>query len=175
MPVGRTTTSSEIRAIVMVIVGLAIIVGGVAFFVNAVANRGDVQVRLGDEFFDAGDAVDIADEIADNGPILYSDVAGGSRDLVLNHLSDDPEDGWVAFEARRPGDDRDCAVTWNADAARFDYSCDEGTTFPPDGAGLAQFPVTVTDGDIIVDINASQRASTTTSASTTSSVVISGS
>lgn len=175
MPVGRTTTSSEIRAIVMVIVGLAIIVGGVAFFVNAVAGRGDVQVRLGDEFFDAGNAVDIADEIADNGPILYSDVAGGSRDLVLNHLSGDPLNGWVAFEARRPGDDRDCVVTWNEGATRFDYSCDGGVTFPPDGAGLAQFPVAVTDGNIVVDINASQRASTTTSASTTSTVVISGS
>ncbi|MGD9751044.1 MAG: hypothetical protein AB7W59_08620 [Acidimicrobiia bacterium] len=174
MPVGRTTTSSEIRAIVMVVIGLAIIVGGVAFFVNALASRGDVQVRLGDEVFDAGNAADIADEIADNGPILYSDVAGGSRDLVLNHLSDDPEQGWVAFEARRPGDDRDCSVVWNADAELFDYSCDSSLRFPPDGEGLAQFPATVTDGDIIIDINAAQRESTTTTAST-SSVVISGS
>ncbi len=174
MPVGRTTTSSEIRAIVMVVIGLAIIVGGVAFFVKALANNGDVQVRLGDEFFDAGNAADIADEIGDNGPILYSDVAGGSRDLVLNHLSDDPEQGWVAFEARRPGDDRDCSVSWDAEATRFDYSCDEQVTFPPDGAGLAQFPVSITDGNIIVDINAAQRASTTTAAASTSTVVRSG-
>lgn len=175
MPVGRTTTRSELRAIAMVVVGLAIIVGGVAFFLNAVAKRGDVQVRLGDDYFNAGDASDIADEIGERGPILWSDVAGGSRDIVINHDGEDPERGWVAFEARRPGDDRECQVAWNADAALFDYTCEEGVTFPADGTGLAQLPVQITDGRIIVDINAAARASTTTVPPTTSSVVISGS
>jgi len=172
MPVGRTTTRSEVRAIVMVVVAIAMIVGGVAFFLNAVTQRGDVQVRLGDDFFNGGDAVDISDDIADRGPILFSDLAGGSRDIVVNHLSDDPEQGWVAFEARRPGDGRDCQVSWNAELEHFDYSCDPSVTFPPDGTGLAQLAVSVTDGRIVVDINAAQRASTTTTRST---VVISGS
>ena len=122
MPVGRTTTRSEVRAIAMVVVAILMIVGGVAFFLNAVTQKGDVQVRLGDDYFNAGDAADIADDIADRGPILFSDLAGGSRDIVVNHLSDDPEQGWVAFEARRPGDDRDCQVAWNASTTRFDYS-----------------------------------------------------
>ncbi len=161
MPVGRTTTASEIRAIAMVLVGLAIIIGGVAFFLNAVASRGDVQVRLGDDYFDAGDAVDIADEIGDNGPILFSDVAGGARDLYVNHLAADPEQGWVSFEARRPGDPRDCFVSWNATAAHFDYSCDDAVTYPADGTGLNQYPVQITDGHIIVDINAAKRSTTT--------------
>jgi hypothetical protein len=174
MPVGRTTTRSEIRAIAMVAFGLAVIVGGVAFFLTAVANRGDVEVRLGDDYFDAGDAVDIADEVGDNGPILWSDVAGGSRDIVVNHLSEDPLSGWVAFEARRPGDDRQCQVVWNDGRGLFDYSCDESVTFPPDGRGLAQLPVEVTDGHVIVDINAAQRASTTTELEVTSTVVRSG-
>lgn len=175
MPVGRTTTRSEVRAIAMVAIALLMIVGGIAFFVNALAQRGDVQIRLGDDFFNAGDAEDISDDIKDRGPILFSDLAGGSRDIVVNHLSDDPEQGWVAFEARRPGDSRDCQVTWNAATEMFDYSCGEGVTFPPDGEGLNQLPVEITDGRIVVDINASQRASTTTAAAPTSSVVISGS
>lgn len=175
MPVGRTTTRSEVRAIVMVVVGLGIIVGGTAFFLNAVSNRADVQVRLGDDYFNAGDAADISDEIGDRGPILWSDIASGNRDIVINHLGDDPEVGWVAFEARRPGDERHCQVSWNAGAGHFDYTCEEGLTFPPDGTGLAQLPVQVTDGRIIVDINAAARGSTTTVPEPTSTVVISGS
>ncbi|MEZ5233317.1 MAG: hypothetical protein R2749_11500 [Acidimicrobiales bacterium] len=174
MPVGRTTTSSEIRAIVMVVIGLAIIVGGVAFFVNALASRGDVQVRLGDEVFDAGNAADIADEIADNGPILYRRRPAAAGTWCSTTSATIPSRAGWPSRPRRPGDDRDCSVVWNADAALFDYSCDSSLRFPPDGEGLAQFPATVTDGDIIIDINAAQRESTTTTAST-SSVVISGS
>ena len=159
----------------MVGIALLTIVAGIAFFVNAVANRGDVQVRLGDDFFNAGDAADISDDIKDRGPILWSDLAGGSRDIVINHLATDPEQGWVAFEARKPGDPRECQISWNAGENRFDYTCDEDTTFPPDGQGLTQFPVEITDGRIIVDINAEQRGSTTTEPKVTSTVVISGS
>lgn len=90
----------------MVAVALVTIVAGVVFFVSVLSNRGDVQVRLGDDYFNAGDARDISDDIRDRGPILWSDLAGGSRDIVVNHLGDDPETGWVAFEARQPGDPR---------------------------------------------------------------------
>lgn len=159
----------------MVVIALAVIVGGIAFFVNTLAKKGDVQIRLGDDYFNAGDASDIADDIADRGPILWSDLAGGSRDIVINHSGDDPEVGWVAFEARRPGDPRDCQVSWNAGKDLFDYTCDPTLSFPPDGAGLQALPVQITDGRIIVDINAAQRASTTTVPTTSSSVVISGS
>ena len=175
MPVGRTTTRSEVRALAMVAIALAVIVGGIAVFVTVLARQGDVEIRLGDDRFDAGNAVDIADEIADNGPILWSDPSGGSRDLVVNHVGDSPETGWIAFDARRPGDPRDCQVVWNQSAGLFGYSCDPTVTFSPQGSGLTQFPVEITEGHIIVDLNASQRASTTTVAATTSSVVISGS
>jgi len=174
MPVGRTTTRSEVRAIAMVVVALAVIVGGVAFFVRAVTQRGDVQVRLGDDYFNAGDAADISDDIKDRGPILFSDLAGGSRDIVVNHLSDDPDQGWVAFEARLPGDDRDCQVSWAGARQLFEYSCGDGVTFPPDGTGLAQLPVSITNGRIIVDINAAQRSATSVQGTTTT-FVISGS
>jgi hypothetical protein len=172
MPVGRTTTRSEVRAIAMVAIALLAILGGIAFFVGAVAQRGDVQVRLGDDYFNAGDAQAISRDIAERGPVLFSDVAGGSRDIIVNHLGDDPEQGWVAFEARRPGDDRDCYASWNATTGLFGYSCDPSVTFPPDGEGLTQLPVDVSNGRIVIDINAARRASTTTTSST---VVISGS
>lgn len=166
------------RAIVMVVMALVVLVGGVLLFLNLVSNRsGDVTIRLGDERFDAGRVDRIAAEIDDRGPILYSDVAGGTRDMILNHLSEDPESGWVAFEARRPGAERDCALRWDADREVFAETTDcGGATFPPDGAGLQQYPVEVVDGSIVVDLNAEARATTTTrpGATTSSSVVVSG-
>lgn len=175
MPVGRRTSRNEVRAIAMVAASLLLILGGIIAFVTFLSARGDVQVRLGDDRFNAGDARDIADDVADRGPILFSDVAGGRRDIVVNHLSADPLEGWVAFDARLPGDDRSCQVNWQPDRGAFAYSCDPALSFPPDGEGLASYPVVVVDGRIIVDINAATRESTTTVVAPTSSVVISGS
>ncbi len=178
MPVGRRTAAGEVRAIVMVVMALVVLVGGVLLFLNLVSNRsGDVTIRLGDERFDAGRVDRIAAEIDDRGPILYSDVAGGTRDMLLNHLSEDPQSGWVAFEARRPGAERDCALRWDPDRQVFaESSACGGATFPPDGSGLQQYPVEVIDGNIVVDLNAEARATTTTrpGATTSSSVVVSG-
>lgn len=162
----------------MVVMALVVLVGGVLLFLNLVSNRsGDVTIRLGDERFDAGRVDRIAAEIDDRGPILYSDVAGGTRDMLLNHLSEDPQSGWVAFEARRPGAERDCALRWDPDRQVFaESSACGGATFPPDGSGLQQYPVEVIDGNIVVDLNAEARATTTTrpGATTSSSVVVSG-
>jgi hypothetical protein len=170
LPVGRTTTRSEVKALVVVLGSLVAIVAGVVFFLTAVAENGKVQVRLGDDRFDAGVATEMAEEVAEGGPFKYPDVSGRQRDIVLNHLAEDPLAGWVAFEVRRPGDARDCQVEWQADAGHFSYTCDADVTFPPNGEGLEQFPVEIVSGRIIVDLNAAARASTSTS----SSVVISG-
>jgi hypothetical protein len=169
LPVGRTTTRSEVKALVIVLGALVAIVAGVVFFLTAVVQNGKVQVRLGDDRFDAGIAEDMAREIDEDGPFKYSDVAGRQRDIVINHLSVDPLAGWVAFGLRRPGDSRDCQVSWDEGAGHFGYTCDPNLTFPPDGEGLEQFPVDIVSGRIIVDLNAAARASTTSS-----SVVISG-
>ena len=58
------------------------------------------------------DAARISAEIAEGGPVLFSDVAGGSRDIILQHLGTDPDSGWLAFEARRAGQDRRCFFEW---------------------------------------------------------------
>jgi hypothetical protein len=170
LPVGRTTTRSEVKALVVVLGSLVAIVAAVVFFLTAVAENGKVQVRLGDDRFDAGRAEQMAEEVREGGPFTYSDVAGRQRDIVVNHLAQDPAAGWVAFEVRRPGDPRDCQVKWQPDAGHFSYTCDASLTFPPNGEGLEQFPVEIVSGRILVDLNAAARESTSTS----SSVVISG-
>jgi hypothetical protein len=159
-----------VKALVVVLGSLVAIVAAVVFFLTAIAENGKVQVRLGDDRFDAGRVDRMAELVRDGGPFKYSDVAGRQRDIVINHLAQDPLAGWVAFEVRRPGDPRECQVEWQQDAGHFSYTCDANVTFPADGEGLERFPVEIQSGRIIVDINAAARVSTTTS----SSVVISG-
>ena len=154
------------------VVGAAGVAAGlvlVAVMVWLAGSSGQVEVRLGDRDFRELDAARISAEIAERGPVLFSDVAGGSRDIILQHLGADPESGWLAFEARRAGQDRRCFFEWQADSAGesgdegdgdrdgggwFVNSCDPGDVVDARGTGLVQFPVSVVDGDVRVDINA---------------------
>jgi hypothetical protein len=144
---------------------------GIAFLVARAASQGDVDVRLGSDTFSQQDAEEIAEEIAERGPILYADTAGGDRDIYLQHVGDDPESGWIAIAARPPGVSRACSIRWDPDEDVFRLldsdgqvtdECD-GREFPADGEGLPMYPVTVdSDGNLDVDLNAEDRATSTT-------------
>lgn len=182
MPV-QTTRSN--RSVALAVLGLTVgIVAVLALFVVAIPSlteEGKVQVQLGDDRFPAGPAESRADAIDRDGPILFSDVAGGQRDIYLQHLGDDPLEGWLAFDARRPGQPRTCTLVWVADAGVFVDPCDD-VEVPADGTGLAPYPAEVDDGQVIVDLNAAQRAERGDDAdddadepTTTSSLLVTGS
>jgi hypothetical protein len=145
----------------------------IAFGVARLASQGKVDVRLGTDTFTQQDAEDAAEKIAEDGPILYPDTAGGDRDIVLQHLGDDPATGWIALAARPPGVARECTIRVpgrNRDEpfmlldpdGEVSGDCD-GREFPPDGEGLPRYPVTVDeDGKLDVDLNAEDRATSTT-------------
>ena len=158
---------------------MALAVGGILLSVLALvallglARGGDVKVRLGSDTFNAGRADHMAERIASDGPFLLPDLSGGSRDLYLNHVGGAPDVGWVAFAARPEDSRRDCFVEWKPDSTAFVDIC-TGRSYPPDGAGLEQFPVAVTDGELIVDINRTAEREAQPRPSTTSSVVESG-
>ncbi len=140
---------------VAVIAGIAL---GVAFAIGIVAilsaqSSGEIEVRLGSDTFGSLDATAMADEIAENGPILFPDVGGGTRDIWLQHLGADAESGWFAFDARRAGAERECNVTWNGATRSFDDPCAEGVSYPADGAGLDPIAVYVSDGELEIDLN----------------------
>jgi hypothetical protein len=168
-PVARSQGHAG-RALAVAAAGVVVAIG-VAAALAVLANRGTVDVRLGTDTFEAGDAEDIAEEIADNGPIFYADTAGGDRDIYLQHLSDDPNEGWLAFAARPPGVSRECTLQWEPRAEVFRLldsdgevagECD-GREFPADGEGLPMYPVTVdADGNLDIDINAADRTTSTT-------------
>ena len=153
MPVSRGARPN-LRSVIMVGLAGVVVALGLAGAVLLLTRGGtDVEIRLGDRDFRAMETGRISAEIADRGPILFGDVADGSLDIILQHLGEDPESGWLAFEARRPGQSRDCFFAWGAEHADFVNTCDPDDTVDAAGTGLRHFDVAVVDGDVRVDIN----------------------
>jgi hypothetical protein len=135
------------------------ILGGIFFVVVAIclvgavltiaANDPDVEVNLGDDEFEIPDVEARAESVADQGPLLFADPTGGNRPLIVNHVGDDPEEGWVAVLAVAPGTEA-CIVDWDADDGVF-RDC-EGERYPPDGEGLDTFPTRIEDDTLFVDL-----------------------
>ena len=139
------------KAVLVALVGVAVALG-VAFGVAALAGRGDVKVRLGDDRFEAGSARDILDDIEEReAPLGFNDVANFRRPIWVDNTGEDPDLGWIAVGAFVP-DDPDCLVQWVADVDRYVSECDDEVTFPRSGAGLRQFPTDVVDGRLFVNL-----------------------
>jgi hypothetical protein len=178
-PVRKTNPRTVVIAIATFTVGAIGVLVLFAVAVGKTSETGSIEVKLGDETFDAGDATLRTDAIRDGGPILFSDVAGGQRDIFLQHQGGDVAKGWLAFDVRRAGQSRDCVLQWDRTANLFHDPCD-GTTVSADGTGLTHYPADVnTDGDVIVDLNPDKKRATSTTAppetSTTSTIKITGS
>jgi hypothetical protein len=130
-----------VLGVVAVLFGL----GGMILF-SLLASDGTVEVQLGDEEYRAGQAQQIADSV----PFIVADPIGGGRDIYVQHLGDDPDEGWLAFSARAPGqDDRACSLRWTGD--EFEDPCSD-ETFPPDGEGLTSYAAEVRDGEVFIDL-----------------------
>ena len=126
---------------------LAICVAGA---VLALATQdSDVDVNLGDDEFEIEQIEARAALVATDGALRFADPTGGNRPLIVNHVGDDPESGWVAVLAIAPGTEA-CIVDWDNDDDVF-RDC-EGTTYPPAGEGLDQFPTRVEDDTLYVDL-----------------------
>lgn len=163
-------------ALAGVVVALVLLIAVFVFAIPSLTESGKVQVRLGSDTFPAGSARSRADAIRRDGPILFSDVASGQRDIFLQHLGDDDTTGWSAFDARRPDQGRDCTLKWDSGDAQFNDPCD-GSTVAADGTGLVHYKVVVTDGGaVVIDLNPDHLndPTPTSSSSTTSSLVITG-
>ena len=128
------------------------IIGGLAL-VFVVASSGDqddsgLQFQLGDEEFEAGVATLQADEIDENGPITYPDPANFDEPIWVQHLGDDAERGWYAFDAVVDGE---CIVNWQPESEEF-VDCN-GMSYLADGTGLRQFTVRIDEGELFIDLS----------------------
>jgi hypothetical protein len=99
------------------------IVGGIVFFAalfgvtwlmaTYVTNKTEVTTATGDRTFVVGQVADIAESIAENGPVLYPDLRDplGKRSIVIEHNGTDVAKGWQVYYAY-PADRTDaCLVT----------------------------------------------------------------
>jgi hypothetical protein len=159
VPVAQTRGHAG-KALLIAAVSVAILLV-LTLLVAQAANRGDVEINLGDDRFDAGKVSAIADSIADEDglPILYQDLVGRDRNLYVQHLSTDDAKGWAAFGAFDP-DDPSCGIALDRDRKVLYATCDEDRTYPLDGTGLRSYPVTVEDGRLYVDINETATSTT---------------
>ena len=173
MPVTESGSGAGKQAILVALAGFASVIGLVLLVTQISRSASSTDVGFGaGGFFQAGEAEELADAIERDGPIPLSDVAGGTRDIILQHVGDTHETGWLAFAVRPADAGRHCVATWNSDVQLFELVSQDPNvgepcpdlTYPPDGEGLDQLPVTVNDGIVSVDINAAERASATTTA-----------
>ncbi len=156
------------RALAVSGVGVAVVALALWAVATFASNQPSLDVGLGDQTFQGGRAEELAEEIAEGGPIIYGDVSGSKeRDLILQHLGDDPQEGWYAFRAQPPDKDRECTWQWQEDEEIFRAACDADLTAPADGEGLESYPVKVVDGKLDVDLNFEDRPTTTTGTTTT--------
>jgi len=142
-----------VLAVAGIVIGIGLVLGLFVFAIPSLTESGTVQVQLGDDRFEAGSAARLSRAIAADGPLLFSDVSSGQRDIYLQHAGPSETEGWLAFDARRPAQPRNCSLQWQRDAGEFRDPCD-ATVVAADGTGLLTYPVTVTDeGTVIVDLN----------------------
>jgi hypothetical protein len=146
-----------VTGIVAVVVGLGLLLG-----LSILSSSGSVDIRLGDDRFPVGRTDRLAARIAeDRRPFLFSDVSGGgTRDIYLQHLGETPEVGWLAFEARAPGQaDRSCVLDWDLAAQELVDPCND-QRYPGDGSGLTRYPVEVDEGQLYVDLRSGRPPTT---------------
>jgi len=144
MPVAR---SDPRRATV---IGIAGVIVGVAMIVLVLVanNAGSGGSHSSRSTFEVGPADASAKAIErDDTPLLFQDPATFSRPVFVQHLGTDPSTGWFAFDAAVGS----CVVTWHKETHDF-AGCD-GRRYPADGTGLHQYPVTVRDGNLTVDLD----------------------
>jgi len=161
----KRTSRSVVVAVAGIAIGIALVLLLFVVAIPSLTESGTVEVKLGSDTYDAGSATARAQNISDGGPLLFSDVSSGKRDIYLQHIGDDVATGWYAFDARRPGQGRDCTLSWQASLSNFRDPCD-GAVIAADGTGLLSYPVTITDkGKVIVDLRGDAVETTTTTSS----------
>lgn len=141
MPVARTEPRQAVWAALVVVVGAVLLVLAVV----VLNSRGTAS---GDGVFGGLNADTFIARGADEVPVCFDDPVDGLRPICVFHAGDDPDAGWVAYDAQVGG----CAFEpLSPDATALVDSC-TGRRYPFSGAGLAQYDVTVEDGRLRIHL-----------------------
>ena len=139
---------------VAVVVGLWLIAAGPASD-RSVSN-------LGTDRFDSLRPQNVARDAAE-GPIYFRDPLNEGRDIYLTHDGGDIDAGFRAFSALNA--DTGCLLQYDPDANDLFDVCD-GSRKSVDFAGQLEYPITIRDDRLVIDLNFQER-STTTAVTTT--------
>ncbi|MGH9223497.1 MAG: hypothetical protein ACRD2W_06850 [Acidimicrobiales bacterium] len=140
----RKAPPSTLKAVVS---GLAGVAAGVVIFLVVLAITGPKSTeQSASATFKVGSAERLARTVDRDGPLLFQDLLNRSRDIYVQHLTDDE---WRAFEAHAPGAPRRCVLEWRRTERQFADPC-SGRTFPADGTGLTQFPTEVDEAGVLI-------------------------
>ena len=127
----------------------------VTVFVALAASRGDVEINLGDERFNAGHTERIVEAHRRGRRPARSCTRtswAGTGNIFVQHTGDDPDEGWVAFGAFDP-DDPTCLVRDRPRGEDPRQRVRPDVTYPLDGEGLRYYPTTRRGRPVIVDVN----------------------
>ncbi|MDQ1403710.1 MAG: hypothetical protein QOG03_2026 [Actinomycetota bacterium] len=122
-------------------------------FVLRLSHTTGAKTQLGTDVFVVGKATTFAPKVKATGPLLFADLRAHSRQLnvYVQHVGADPRRGWMAFDAHTPDDVR-CLVA--LDRRTLGLRDCHGHPYPPDGAGLTHYKVTIDPADqVVVDLS----------------------
>lgn len=143
------------RQIVFLIISTVLGIGSMVYVFNQISSdtiQNQSQSDLGAGVFQLGDAATTALEIGESGPFLFGDLSGNDRDVIIQHVGDDPLQGWVAIAARPSSSARECSVEWQPESREFVDQCD-GTSYDETGEGLPNYPLIVnSEGKLLLDL-----------------------
>ena len=140
MPVAKTnprrTLLISLVALVFALVLLALVL---------IAN--DQQTGSTGGTFDQADVGELIRlQERDGVPALFPDPVGGRQPIFVWHEGDDPDEGWVAYDAQVDGDPLDLDVEEGV------LRAEDGTEYPFTGEGLPQYDVEVVDGRLAIEL-----------------------
>lgn len=138
MPVARTNPR---RALLVGLAAIVFALGVIALVL--VAN--DARNRSGQGTFDSASVTELIRlQERDGVPALFPDPVGGRQPIFVWHEGDDPNEGWVAYDALVDGE----PLVLDLDESVL--RAPDGTEFPFTGEGLPQYDAEVVDGRLVV-------------------------
>lgn len=111
------------------------------------------EVNLGRDRFEVGEAGVFARAIERDGPILFKDplTSRPGREIYVQHLGEEEDDGWLALDAYAPGAPREerCILEWDDAQEVFTDPCGDAR-IPAAGTGVPTYPGEVDDRDVVI-------------------------
>ena len=147
------------RAVVPVVAGIGFfVVLGLLLWGAAAYIAGHSDQRSNDfapTTFEVGRTSSIAATVTEDGPLIFPDLlrASGQRSIVLDHVGEEPQQGWRIYLAYPADRDVECKVVQIRHTRNY-TDCDgrtiavEALALPPSGV----LPIVSADGTLTLDL-----------------------